>query len=64
MKYKILGKTGLRVSELAFGSIQISRINGKETINLFRFAYKSGINLIDTANIDFFINLNPKSINI
>jgi len=50
MRYKILGKTGLKVSELAFGAIQITRIDHKEAIDLIRFAYNSGINLIDTAN--------------
>ena len=53
MRYKILGKTGLKVSELAFGAIQITRIDQKDAINLIRFAYDSGINLIDTANSYF-----------
>ncbi|MCL6087451.1 MAG: aldo/keto reductase [Actinobacteria bacterium] len=53
MRYKILGKTNLKVSELAFGAIQITRIDQKEAINLIRFAYDSGINLIDTASSYF-----------
>lgn len=53
MRYKILGKTGLRVSELAFGSIQITRIDEKDAISLVRSAYEKGINLIDTANAYF-----------
>lgn len=53
MRYKILGKTGLKVSELAFGAIQITRIDQKDAIDLIRFAYDSGINLIDTANSYF-----------
>ena len=53
MRYKILGKTGLKVSELAFGAIQITRIDQKDAIDLIRFAYNSGINLIDTANSYF-----------
>ena len=53
MRYKILGKTSLKVSELAFGAIQITRIDQKEAIDLIRFAYDSGINLIDTANCYF-----------
>jgi uncharacterized protein len=53
MRYKILGKTGLKVSELAFGAIQITRIDKKDAITLVRLAYNSGINLIDTANSYF-----------
>jgi len=53
MRYKILGKTGLKVSELGFGAIQITRIAQKDAIDLIRFAYDSGINLIDTANSYF-----------
>ena len=53
MRYKILGKTGLKVSELAFGAIQITRIDQKDAMDLIRFAYDSGINLIDTANSYF-----------
>ena len=53
MRYKILGKTGLKVSELAFGSIQITRISEKDAIDLIKLACQSGINLIDTANTYF-----------
>ncbi|MCL4417797.1 MAG: aldo/keto reductase [Actinobacteria bacterium] len=53
MKYKILGKTGLSVSELGFGAIQITRIDEKEAINLVRLAVSLGVNLIDTAHAYF-----------
>ncbi|MBN1298086.1 MAG: aldo/keto reductase [Actinobacteria bacterium] len=50
MRYKILGKTGLEVSELAFGAIQLTRIEEKAAIDLVRMAHSEGINLIDTAH--------------
>ena len=50
MEYKILGKTGLKVSSLAFGALQFARIERKEAINLVHSAYNYGINLIDTAH--------------
>ena len=49
MDYKILGKTGLRVSELAFGALQFARLKEHDAIKLVRYAYDSGINLYDTA---------------
>ncbi|MCX6383724.1 MAG: aldo/keto reductase [Actinobacteria bacterium] len=50
MEYKILGKTGLTVSSIAFGALQFARIDRKEAINLVHLAYDYGINLIDTAH--------------
>ena len=50
MYYKILGKTGLKVSELGFGGLQIPKLNEKEAIKLVREAYNLGINLFDTAH--------------
>jgi predicted aldo/keto reductase-like oxidoreductase len=50
MEYKVLGKTGLKVSSIAFGALQFARIDRKEAINLVRSAYENGINLIDTAH--------------
>jgi len=51
MEYKILGKTGLPVSSIAFGALQFARIDLKEAINLVHLAYDYGINLIDTAHM-------------
>lgn len=51
MEYKILGKTGLTVSSIAFGALQFARIDRKEAINLVHLAYDYGINLIDTAHM-------------
>jgi uncharacterized protein len=50
MEYKILGKTGLKVSCLAFGAIQFARIDEKDAVKLVHSAYENGINLIDTAH--------------
>jgi predicted aldo/keto reductase-like oxidoreductase len=49
LNYKILGKTGIKVSEIGFGALQFSRIEEKEAIRLVREAYDMGINLIDTG---------------
>jgi uncharacterized protein len=49
MKYKILGKTGLKVSELGFGCLQIPKLDEKEAKTLIREAYRSVINIFDTA---------------
>ncbi|MDZ7837772.1 MAG: aldo/keto reductase [Actinomycetota bacterium] len=51
MRYKILGKTNLKVSEIGFGAIQFARIPLKESIDLVRQAYEQGINFIDTAHM-------------
>ena len=51
MNYKILGKTGIKVSEIGFGALQFSRIEEKEAIRLVREAYDMGINLIDTGYV-------------
>lgn len=50
MQYKVLGKTGLRVSSMAFGALQFARIDRAEAIKLVHSAYEQGINLIDTAH--------------
>ena len=49
MEYRILGKTGLRVSAMGFGGIPIQRIDQEGTRNLIRRLADSGVNYIDTA---------------
>lgn len=50
MKYHVLGKTGLKVSEIGFGGIPIIRANTEEAIGVLRRAYEKGITFYDTAN--------------
>ncbi|MBR2309437.1 MAG: aldo/keto reductase [Oscillospiraceae bacterium] len=49
MDYRILGKTGLRISRLGFGGIPIQRIDAEGTKKLIHFLHSEGVNYIDTA---------------
>ena len=49
MEYKILGKSGLKVSRLGFGGIPIQRIDDAGTAPLMRQLLTAGVNYIDTA---------------
>lgn len=49
MEYRILGKTGLRVSRMGFGGIPIQRIDAAGTGALLRQLMDAGVNYIDTA---------------
>lgn len=49
MQYKILGKTGLKVSVMGFGGIPIQRIDAAGTKPLIRRLMDAGVNYIDTA---------------
>ena len=49
MEYRILGKTGLKVSRMGFGGIPIQRIDAAGTRALMRQVRDVGINYIDTA---------------
>ncbi len=49
MEYRILGKTGLKVSRLGFGGIPIQRIDAQGTKVLMNQLVASGVNFIDTA---------------
>lgn len=49
MEYRILGKTGLRVSRMGFGGIPIQRIDAAGTGILLRQLLDAGVNYIDTA---------------
>lgn len=60
MKYKALGNTGLKVSELCLGAMtfggegifrHVGDLGQKETTELVRLAIEAGINFIDTANV-------------
>lgn len=49
MEYRILGKTGLRVSRIGLGGIPIQRIDALGTRELLRVMMAEGMNYIDTA---------------
>ncbi len=49
MEYRILGKTGLRVSRMGFGGIPIQRIDAEGTKKLIHRMMELGVNYIDTA---------------
>ncbi len=49
MQYKVLGKTGLKVSVLGFGGIPIQRIDAEGAKTLMRQMMDAGVNFIDSA---------------
>ena len=51
MRYIMLGKTEIEVSEVGFGGIPIIRLSTAEALLVLRRAYDNGITLFDTANM-------------
>jgi aryl-alcohol dehydrogenase-like predicted oxidoreductase len=52
MHYRVLGRTGVRVSELCLGTMQFGWTADEETsMRILNAAFIAGINFIDTANI-------------
>ena len=49
MEYRILGKTGLKISRMGFGGIPIQRIDAEGTKALMHKLMEAGVNFIDTA---------------
>ncbi len=49
MEYRILGKTGLKISRLGFGGIPIQKIDAEGTKKLIGELVREGVNYIDTA---------------
>ena len=49
MEYRILGKTGLKVSRMGFGGIPIQKIDEEGTRMLLQDMVRRGINYIDSA---------------
>ncbi len=47
MRYRNLGKTGLKVSEIGFGGEWLERHDEAESVELVRYAGQQGINIID-----------------
>ena len=68
MKYNYIGDTGLKVSELCFGTMtfggqdagmwsKIGQLQQKEVNDMLGAVIESGINFIDTANVYSFHRL-------
>lgn len=53
MNYRNLGRSGLRVSEIALGSWTTygGSVGAEATAEIVRRAFESGINLFDTADV-------------
>lgn len=51
MRQLILGKTGLKVSEVGFGAIPIIRLSLDEAVRVLRRALERGVTLYDTAHL-------------
>lgn len=49
MQYRILGKTGLKISRIGLGGIPVQRIDAEGTKELVRHLMNRGVNFIDTA---------------
>ena len=49
MEYRVLGKTGLKISRLGFGGIPIQKIDAEGTRKLMHQLVEAGVNYIDTA---------------
>lgn len=49
MEYRVLGKTGLKISRLGFGGIPIQRIDAEGTKKVIHYLHDMGVNYIDTA---------------
>ena len=49
MEYRVLGKTGLKISRLGLGGIPIQKIDAEGTKPLIRKLMEAGVNYIDTA---------------
>jgi predicted aldo/keto reductase-like oxidoreductase len=49
VEYRVLGKTGLRISRLGFGGIPIQKIDAEGTKKLIGELVQEGVNFIDTA---------------
>ena len=47
MRHRILGKTGLKVSEIGFGGEWLERHEAAESVELLKYAHQQGINIVD-----------------
>ena len=51
IEYRVLGKTGLKISAVGFGGIPIQRVDEKGAVALIDSLIEHGINFIDTARL-------------
>ena len=55
MKYRVFGRTGWKVSEIAFGAWQIGGdwgvVDDRHSIDTLLYAYEKGVNFVDTAEL-------------
>jgi aryl-alcohol dehydrogenase-like predicted oxidoreductase len=56
MKYRVLGKTNLRISEVSLGTWQVggrwgSAFDNKNAEDILRYSIEQGVNFIDTADV-------------
>ena len=55
MEYRILGKTGIKVSRLCFGALTVGPLQAnlpiEEGAAVLRYALENGVNFIDTAKL-------------
>lgn len=49
MQFRLLGRTGLKVSVIGMGGIPVQRIDTREAVRVIEEAFALGINFIDTA---------------
>ena len=47
MKYRMLGKTGLKVSEIGFGAEWIGELSDEEARDVAKRAHEAGVNIVD-----------------
>lgn len=51
MQFRTLGRTGLKVSAVSFGALQLGRLSQREANQIIHYCVGEGMNYIDTANI-------------
>jgi aryl-alcohol dehydrogenase-like predicted oxidoreductase len=49
MRYRVLGRTGLKVSVIGFGGIPIQRVTDAEARSIVHRALDLGVNFFDTV---------------
>jgi len=52
MKYRNMGRTGLKVSEMSLGTMTMgTEVSEEDSINIIKSALAAGINILDTADV-------------